>query len=103
MKAIPQAQKGFKESHDPLTNMNYLRTEREDTPPHQYQFRFADNYKNIQVTDRITRMFLFVIRDSRSTISKHNTITLCKHNTFYIKQQAVFNVSAMSVMFIYYT
>ena len=81
--------------------MNSLRLEREDIPIHQCQFRFAYDFSNNQVTDKIIRGSSFVICDSRSTISTHNAITNFKHNIFYIKLQAVFIVSAMSIMFIY--
>ena len=80
MKTIPQAQKGYKGSHDPLPSMNCWRLEREDIRTHQYQFLFAGDCNNNQVTGKI-----IIIRDSRPTISKHNTIATCTHNTFYVK------------------
>ena len=78
--------------------MNCLRLERKDTL--QYQFRFADDCSNNQVTGKIIRGSLFVIRISHSAINAHNTITTCTNNTLYVKKQAVFNVSAMAIMFI---
>ena len=100
MKTIPQAQRGYMGSHYPLTSMNCLLLEREGISTHQYPFRFAGDCSNNQVTGKIIRGSSFVIRDSRSTISTHNTITTCTYYTFYVKQQAVFNVSAMLIMFI---